>query len=38
VVKVLTTLVVPDAGSARIDGVDVVAEPGRIRRMIGASG
>ncbi|MHC5560366.1 ATP-binding cassette domain-containing protein [Kocuria sp. U4B] len=37
-VKVLTTLVVPDAGSARIDGVDVVAEPGRIRRMIGASG
>ncbi|WP_238986001.1 ATP-binding cassette domain-containing protein [Kocuria sp. SM24M-10] len=38
VVKVLTTLVVPDSGTARIDGVDVVAEPARIRRMIGASG
>ncbi|MEX5268810.1 ATP-binding cassette domain-containing protein [Kocuria sabuli] len=38
VVKVLTTLITPDAGTARIDGVDVVAEPARIRRMIGASG
>ena len=38
VVKVLTTLITPDAGSARIDGIDVVAEPERVRRMIGASG
>ncbi|MFE7631240.1 ATP-binding cassette domain-containing protein [Kocuria sp. NPDC057446] len=38
VVKVLTTLITPDAGTARIDGVDVVADPARIRRMIGASG
>ncbi|GAA1758131.1 ATP-binding cassette domain-containing protein [Kocuria aegyptia] len=38
VVKVLTTLITPDAGTARIDGVDVVAHPARIRRMIGASG
>ncbi|MFI7483753.1 ATP-binding cassette domain-containing protein [Kocuria sp. M1R5S2] len=38
VVKVLTTLITPDAGTARIDGVDVLADPARIRRMIGASG
>ncbi|MEX5294735.1 ATP-binding cassette domain-containing protein [Kocuria sp. CPCC 205268] len=38
VVKVLTTLVTPDTGTARIGGVDVLAEPARIRRMIGASG
>lgn len=37
-VKVLTTLISPDSGSATIDGVDVLADPERIRRMIGASG
>ncbi len=37
-VKVLTTLISPDQGSATIDGVDVLADPQAIRRMIGASG
>lgn len=37
-VKVLTTLISPDSGEARIDGVDVIREPERIRRMIGVSG
>jgi len=37
-VKALTTLIKPDSGSAFIDGVDVVADPQAIRRMIGASG
>jgi ABC-2 type transport system ATP-binding protein len=37
-VKVLTTLIKPDSGSAVINGVDVLAEPQSIRRMIGASG
>lgn len=37
-VKALTTLIKPDAGTATIDGVDVLADPERIRRMIGASG
>lgn len=37
-VKVLTTLTQPDSGTAFIDGVDVIAEPQSIRRMIGASG
>jgi ABC-2 type transport system ATP-binding protein len=31
-------LTTPDSGSARIDGVDVVDNPDRIRRMIGVSG
>ena len=37
-VKVLTTLIRPDSGSAHIDGVDVMENPERIRRMIGVSG
>lgn len=37
-VKVLTTLIRPDSGRAVIDGVDVLAHPDRIRRMIGVSG
>lgn len=37
-VKVLTTLIRPDSGRAVIDGVDVLADPQSIRRMIGASG
>ena len=37
-VKVLTTLITPDSGRASIDGIDVVDNPDRIRRMIGVSG
>ncbi len=37
-IKVLTTLITPDSGEARIDGVDVLGAPQQIRRMIGASG
>lgn len=37
-VKVLTTLTTPDSGGASIDGVDVVANPEQVRRMIGVSG
>lgn len=37
-VKVLTTLIRPDSGSATIDGIDVIASPERIRPMIGVSG
>lgn len=37
-VKVLTTLIRPDSGTARIDGIDVLADPQAIRRMSGASG
>jgi len=37
-VKALTTLITPDEGSAAINGVDVLADPQAIRRMIGASG
>ncbi|WP_445257256.1 ATP-binding cassette domain-containing protein [Nocardioides aurantiacus] len=37
-VKVLTTLIRPDAGSASVAGVDVVADPAGVRRNIGVSG
>jgi ABC-2 type transport system ATP-binding protein len=37
-VRVLTTLVVPDAGRARVAGVDVLADPREVRRRIGLSG
>ena len=37
-VKVLTTLTRPTAGSARIDGIDVLAHPERVRPIIGVSG
>ncbi|MGH3317088.1 MAG: ATP-binding cassette domain-containing protein [Nocardioidaceae bacterium] len=37
-VRVLTTLLQPDAGEARVLGHDVTAEPGLVRRMIGLSG
>ncbi|MFF1879429.1 ATP-binding cassette domain-containing protein [Leifsonia sp. NPDC058230] len=37
-VKVLTTLIEPDEGTATIDGVDVLTRPERIRPMIGVSG
>ncbi len=35
-VKVLTTLARPDSGSARVAGIDVLADPRRVRTMIGA--
>lgn len=37
-VKVLTTLVRPDEGSASVAGVDVVSDPAGVRRRIGVSG
>ncbi len=37
-VRVLTTLLRPDAGSAEVAGVDVLADPRSVRRRIGLSG
>ncbi|WEH19134.1 ATP-binding cassette domain-containing protein [Streptomyces sp. VNUA24] len=37
-VRLLTTLLRPDAGSARIAGHDLVREPGAVRRAIGVTG
>jgi ABC-2 type transport system ATP-binding protein len=37
-VRVLATLLVPDAGSARVAGVDVLTDPAGVRRRIGLSG
>ena len=37
-VRILTTLLRPDAGRAWIDGIDVVAEPRRARARIGVTG
>jgi ABC-2 type transport system ATP-binding protein len=37
-VRVLTTLAVPDGGSARVAGIDVLAEPARARHAIGVVG
>ncbi|MET8629250.1 ATP-binding cassette domain-containing protein [Kitasatospora sp. NPDC004669] len=37
-VRVLTTLVRPDAGSAHVAGVDVLKDPGRVRSLIGLCG
>jgi ABC-2 type transport system ATP-binding protein len=37
-VSILTTLTTPDAGSATVAGVDVVADPKGVRRRIGLSG
>ena len=34
-VKILTSLARPDSGEARVEGVDVLARPGRVRHMIG---
>ena len=34
-VKILTSLTRPDAGSARVAGIDALAEPGRVRQVIG---
>ncbi|MBL7260158.1 ATP-binding cassette domain-containing protein [Paractinoplanes lichenicola] len=38
VVRILSTLLLPDAGSATVDGVDVLAQPGAVRQRIGLSG
>jgi len=37
-VRVLTTLIKPDAGSAEVAGIDVLRQPKELRRHIGASG
>ncbi|WP_194897414.1 ATP-binding cassette domain-containing protein [Catenulispora pinisilvae] len=37
-VRVLTTLLRPDAGSARVLGIDVLRKPNEVRRVIGLSG
>jgi ABC-2 type transport system ATP-binding protein len=37
-VRILTTLLAPDGGSASVAGVDVVSEPHRVRERIGLSG
>jgi ABC-2 type transport system ATP-binding protein len=37
-VRVLTTLLRPDAGQASIDGVDVIADPHGVRKRIGLTG
>lgn len=37
-VRVLTTLLLPDAGTATIDGIDVLADPHAVRARIGLTG
>ena len=37
-VKVLTTLIRPDAGTATIDGIDVVKNPDDVRRVLDSPG
>jgi ABC-2 type transport system ATP-binding protein len=37
-VRSVATLVRPDRGTLRVDGVDAVREPGRVRRIIGLAG
>jgi ABC-2 type transport system ATP-binding protein len=37
-VRILTTLLDPDGGTAVVAGLDVVAEPDRVRKRIGLSG
>jgi ABC-2 type transport system ATP-binding protein len=37
-VRVLTTLLTPDSGSARVLGIDVLREPQRVRERMGLSG
>src|ERR671923_2393150 len=37
-VRILTTLSRPDSGSARVAGLDVLADPVRVRRAIGVVG
>ncbi|HEV7193407.1 MAG TPA: ATP-binding cassette domain-containing protein [Jatrophihabitantaceae bacterium] len=37
-VRILTTLLTPDGGSAQVAGFDVVKQPGKVRQRIGLSG
>jgi len=37
-IRILSTLLVPDAGTARVGGHDVVREPKSVRRLIGLTG
>jgi ABC-2 type transport system ATP-binding protein len=37
-VKILTTLSRPDSGEARVAGIDVIGQPGKVRRLIGVVG
>jgi ABC-2 type transport system ATP-binding protein len=37
-VRILTTLIPPDAGEARVAGADVLREPGQVRARIGLAG
>jgi ABC-2 type transport system ATP-binding protein len=37
-VRVLTTLLTPDAGSASVAGIDVLRDPDKVRKVIGVSG
>jgi ABC-2 type transport system ATP-binding protein len=37
-VRILTTLLRPDAGSVHVGGVDVIKHPGKVREIIGLSG
>jgi ABC-2 type transport system ATP-binding protein len=37
-VRILTTLLEPDEGTARVAGVDVLGEPGRLRERVGLAG
>ena len=34
-VKILTSLARPDAGTARVEGIDVLARPAQVRQVIG---
>jgi ABC-2 type transport system ATP-binding protein len=38
IVRILTTLLKPDAGTARVDGLDVVGDAARLRERIGLAG
>jgi len=38
IVRILSTLLKPDDGAARVDGFDVVSEPGRVRASISLTG
>ncbi len=37
-VRILTTLLKPDSGMAKVDGIDVVRKPNAVRRIIGLTG